>query len=242
MPALSLSFKWILCPILVASIARIGSADEPKQVALTAMQILDRMAKTYADCKSYSDSGLVKTVFIDADGNRTVEKPFNTAFVRPDRFRFEYHEKAGDERKNRYLVWRNGKEVQTWWDIKPEVAKPESLSLALAGATGVSSGSAHTVPALLLPEEIGGRKLTEMTEAKKLEDARLDKADCFRIQGLYVAKPMTLWIDKKTFLVRRMDTENKFDNFRTESTTTYDPVLDGKIADKMLEFDPPKQK
>jgi hypothetical protein len=53
---------------------------------------------------------------------------------------------------------------------------------------------------------------------------------------------MTLWIDKKTFLVRRIDTQTKFGYFRTEKTTTYDPVIDGEITDKMLEFDPPKQK
>jgi len=81
-----------------------------------------------------------------------------------------------------------------------------------------------------------------MTEAKKIDDAKLDKADCFRVQGKQGADPMTLWIDKKTFLVRRIDTEHKFDNFRTEITTTYDPLIDGEITDKMLEFDPPKQK
>jgi hypothetical protein len=42
--------------------------------------------------------------------------------------------------------------------------------------------------------------------------------------------------------VRRVDEQAKFDNFRTEQTTIYEPVIDGEITDKMLEFDPPQQK
>jgi outer membrane lipoprotein-sorting protein len=229
------------CCLITAVVVLPVSADEPNPEALKAQDVLDRMAKVYAGCKSYRDSGVVKTVFIQDANNHTVEKPFTTAFVRPDRFRFEYKEKQ-DGQERRYLVWRKGKEVQTWWDIKPGIEKPESLDLALAGATGVSGVSAHTVPALLLPNEVGGRRLTDMTGAKRIEDAKLDKVDCFRIEGKYADSPMTLWIDKKTFLVRRIDSQQKFGNFRTEATTTYDPVTDDEIPDKKLEFDPPKEK
>jgi outer membrane lipoprotein-sorting protein len=216
-------------------------ADEPKPDALKAQDVLARMAKVYAGCKSYRDTGAVKTVFVDATGNRTVEKPFKTAFVRPDRFRFEYTAKQGG-REDRYIVWRKGKEVQTWWDITPGVEKPESLDLALAGATGVSGGSARTVPTLLLPKEVRGGRLTDLTEAKRADDAKIGKVDCLRIEGKYGGHPMTLWIDKKTFLVRRIDSKKKFDDFSTEQTTTYDPVIDGEIPDKALQFDPPKGK
>ena len=234
----------------VAAVASAGAAQaeakkkpvgDETQNALTAKQILGRMAKAYATCKSYRDSGTVKTDFIEANGTRTVELPFTTAFVRPDRFRFEYRDKQVDNEEICYVVWRRGKNVQTWWDIKPGVETPNSLGLALAGATGVSGGSAHTIPALLLPEEVGGR-LTEITDAKRIDDAKLGKAYCFRMQGTYGASPLTLWIDKKTSLVRRIDTQNKFANFRTEQTTTYDPLIDTEITDKMLEFNVAKPK
>jgi len=79
---------------------------------------------------------------------------------------------------------------------------------------------------------------------KRVEDAKLDKVDCFRIEGNghRADSSMTLWIDQKTFLVRRIDEQNKFDDFHTVDTTTYDPVTDEEIPDKKLEFDPPKQK
>ena len=237
MPVVSMPAAYCL---IAAAVVLSVSADEPKPQALKAQDVLDRMAKAYAGCKSYHDSGVVKTVIVQTGGNLTVAKPFTTAFVRPDRFRFEYKEKDGGGQERRYIVWRKGKEVQTWWDGKPGVEKPESLNLALAGATGVSGESAHTVPALLLPKEVEGRRLTDMTEAKRIDDAKLDKVDCFRIEGKFAGSPTMLWIDQKTFLVRRIDTQQKFDNFRTEETTTYDPVIDEEIPDKKLEFDPPK--
>src|SRR6266446_1183608 len=70
---------WGACLLLLGSGAPSAVPDEPKQDAFTANQLLDRMSKAYADCKSYRDSGIAKTVFIQADGKRTVEKPFTTA-------------------------------------------------------------------------------------------------------------------------------------------------------------------
>src|SRR5713101_189671 len=230
------------CCLISATVVLPLSGDEPKPQALKAQDVLDRMAKAYAGCKSYHDSGVVKTVLIEATGNRTVEKPFTTAFVRPDRFRFEFKSNEVDGQERRYIVWRKGKEVQTWWDLKLGVEKPESLFLALAGAAGVSGPSAHTVPAMLLPKEVEGRRLMDMTEAKRIDDVKLDKVDCFRIEGKFGGNPTTLWIDQKKFLVWRIDAQQKFDDFRTETTTTYDPAIDEEVPDKKLEFDPPKQK
>jgi outer membrane lipoprotein-sorting protein len=227
---------------LSAAVALPVQADEPLPETLKAQDVLDRMAKAYAGCKSYRDSGVVRTVFIQGAGNRTVEKPFTTAFVRPDRFRFEYQETQGGQAR-RYIVWRKGTEAQTWWDIKPGVEKARSLDLALGGATGVSGGSAHTAPALLLPNEVSGWRLTKLRDPKRIEDARLDKADCFRIQGRdFGDSPTTVWIDKKTFLVRRIDSQKKFDKFRAEETTTYDPVVNEEVPDRALEFNLPKNK
>ena len=214
----------------------LATADEPKLDDPSPRQILDRMAKAYADCKSYRDSGVVTTVFVMDTGKRTVEKPFTTAFVRPELFRFEYKNK-----NRRYLISANGQNVQTWWDLKPGIQKPESLQLAVGGATGVSGGSAARIPAMLMPGKLKGWGGVHISDAKRIKDGKLENVECFRLEGKYADNPITLWIDKKSYLVRRIDQQTKFDDFRTEQTTTYDPTIDGKITDKMLEFDPPVQ-
>ncbi len=67
-----------------------------------------------------------------------------------------------------------------------------------------------------------------------------DKVDCFRIQGKFAGRPRMIWIDMKTLLVRRIDEQVTFLDFRTETTTIYYPFCDRDIPDKMLEFAPPE--
>jgi outer membrane lipoprotein-sorting protein len=219
--------------------ASVGVVAEPEMDSLTAKELIDRMGKVYADCNSYRDTGVVTTVFIEAGSEWTEKKPFQTGFVRPNRFRFEYTDEKRNGAEYRYIVWRKGDEVQTWWDVSPGIEKPESLGLALAGATGVSGGSAHTIPELLLGEEVGGISLTAITKIKRIEDAEFDNVDCFRVTGVFVDNPERIWIDKETFLIRRIDTQVEFDDFRTDETTTYDPAINEEIADSKLAFDPP---
>lgn len=227
--------------LLVA--AKGGVADEPIDVAsLSADQILGRVAEVYSQCRSYRDSGLVTTVFFSNWGKRTVEKPFKTAFVRPDRFRFEYSENG--EPWDRYVIWRQGETVRTWWGIDPGVHDAPSLGAALAAATGVSSGSARRIPGLLLAERIeAGWDIRRLRNLKRLNDARLREADCILVQGEKGSdEPVTLWIAKKTFLIRRIDEANKFSDFRTEETTTYEPRIDTDVAPTLLDFGIPPTK
>src|SRR5438132_12536499 len=121
-PQFRLRSLFILTALAAAAIALGLRAWEWMQDALTAEEILARVARTYAEAQSYRDTGLVRTVFISDDRpDRTVEKSFKTAFIRPDDFRFEYDEKEDDGRDYRYIIWRKGKEIQTWWDVTPGV-------------------------------------------------------------------------------------------------------------------------
>ena len=230
--------RWLIYGVAVSLLAQThGTADEPKPDDPAPKQILDRMRKAYADCKTYRDSGVVKVVVVLDTGNHMDERPFTTAFVRPDQFRFDYKVK-----NSRRLIWSNGKAVHTWQDGEPGIQQPESLQLALAGATGVSGGSAARIPAMLMPDKLKGWGGVHISDAKRIKDGKLEKVECFRVEGKNVDIPISLWIDKKSYLVRRIDEQEKFDNFRTEQTTTYDPIIDEKITDEMLEFDPPVQK
>jgi hypothetical protein len=210
---------------------------------MTATQILTRMAEAYATCFSYSDTGVVSTRFIKTNGTRIVEKPFTTAFIRPDRFRFEYQENG-----DRHFAWREGTTVRVEW-LKPGMTKiletmphyqqlmyPESLAMALAGMTGVSGSSAHTIPTLLLPDEIGGRRLTDMTEVCRREDALLEGEgeECYLVAGSYSGHPTVVWIEKATFCVRRIEAQHPFEGFRTETTTMYFPAINGAIDKDLL--------
>jgi hypothetical protein len=219
-------------------------------------KIIDRMARVYANCNSYRDSGVVTTLYLTDTGNRTTAKPFTTAFVRSDRFRFECKQDLGGKTPYRSIIWSNWKDIKPWWnfwsnrfeiqtwqDVKPGIEKPTSLDSALV----LAGHSAENIPKQLLHGEVWFPRLTQITETKLAEDDKLGKVECFLIEGMWADRPITLWIDKKSYLVRRTDEryEVKEANgkaFRVEMTTTYDPIIDEKIADKLLEFDPPAPK
>jgi outer membrane lipoprotein-sorting protein len=208
----------------------------------TAEQILQRMGRTYAGCRTYRDTGVVTIRFFDGENGRkrTERRPFTTAFVRPDRFRYEFLSRRGEEEFDRYLVCADGSSVRTWWDIRPGVEQKASLPEALAGPTGVSGGSARNVPALLLPEGMGGN-LTRLRDPERAEDADIDGTICYRITGDWSRGPTTLWIEKKSFLLRRIEVQGQIPNGRTESTTDYAPEIDLPIPPDLLKFDPPQE-
>ena len=160
-------------------------------------------------------------------------KPFRTAFVRPDQFRFEYDDPTPEKP---YIVWSKGDDVRNWWHVKPKVEKLPSLEIGLAGATGVSGGSAHTIPALLLPDRIGGRRLTALTDLKRLPDEAVEQTPCFKLEGKFANRPTTLWLEKATYLLVRMVQDTGL----TLSTTVYKPQVDIEIPATELEFNAPK--
>jgi hypothetical protein len=236
---LSSSFSILAFTILffvTAQTAVSGAAKHSDN--LTATDIIQRMQEAYAMSRSYSDTGVVKTVFIHPDRKRTVEKPFTTAFIRPDQFRFEYREKKPIFGERRFIIFRKGKDLQIYSDLKLGM-QLESLDRAVAAATGISGGSAIRVPAMLLPSEIKWRRAIRFNMPKRVEDDRIAQIDCFRIHDLIGGSPTILWIDKEKFLLQKVYREQKFDDFRAQTTTIYEPLLNEKVTDEMLDFNLP---
>jgi outer membrane lipoprotein-sorting protein len=221
-----------------------GLADETQLKTLSVPEIVERLKKTYANCKTYRDSGAVKTVFLSENRKtkRTEIRPFTTVFVRPDQLRYEFKSREGEEEWSRYIVWSNGSETRTWWDINnPKEEKVACLSFGLAGATGVSGGSALTVPSLLVKLGIESGQILQLSKSKTIEEDQIGKRKCFKIR-LDGEEPVAFWIDQGTYLILRIDEHSKFKDFETETTTTYDPQIDVKIPPKLLEFGKPEEK
>ena len=229
----------------------VSSADdatpEVETDGITAEHILTRVADVYKACKSYSDAGESKTVIFEGDLRRHVDrKPFTTAFVRPDRFRFEFSLPlpVPGAQPMPYIVWANDRDVRTWFDAGTRIEEEVSLGMALGGALGVSGGCSHTIPVLLMPEEIEGGNVAELQQPNRIADSVLDEVACYCIQGRREENGLgsiTLWISKRTCLIHRIDRTNKFPTFRTETTTTYKPKVDAVIDESRLVFNAPEK-
>lgn len=220
--------------LLVASFNLGGCGNQSSNADPSSQEILAQMNQAYANCTTYQDTGVVTTTFINSTGRTTIQKPFFTAFVSPDRFRFEYKDSLSSTAPP-YIIWRDGVEVLSWSIINPGIRTEDSIGTAIARATGVSDGSAATIPPLLLPE-IGLRMF--YGETQRIDDAVIDGVNCFRI--LENATGDTVWIDAKTFLIRRIEAQHTFSDFSTETVTTYNPVFNGVVTYEMLAFNPPQ--
>jgi len=235
---------------------------------MTPEEVLANVRNAYASCHTYQDRGDVVNVDTRANGRRrTRSRPFRTWFTRPDYFRFEFADRdiGPEEEWDRYVVWRAGAQTRTWWSVKGEDA-PESLSMALAGATGISGSSAIRVPRLLIPE-LGGKEFPVRLAADETIGGRLCK--------VLLAGPTrgeeTWAIDAETWMLLRVTTRTVFDqamheelaraqesvrhlleaqglnppilthtdDWVSDSTTTYEPTFDADIPAETFHFRPP---
>ena len=75
----------------------------------------------------------------------------------------------------------------------------------------------------------------------RIEDGTIGDKSFYRLQSPPQQTPQatsveTVWIDKETFLIRRVFVESQFANFRTESTTDYDASINLPIPPELLAF------
>lgn len=217
---------------------------------LSVEEIINNVHKIYREAQTYTDSGEVKTVFVRG-GKGTDTKPFTTAFVRPDRFRFEfkYKLKPDDPDWIRFIVWQNGSEIIS--SIANKNRPLESFYMAIAGPVGLSGGSAFYIPSLLRPYEVRGSKITDLQEIKIIESKggviQMNGVKSADIKGLskfyddqglatLFHEDVNLWIDSKSFLIKKIDIHTTSADFESTASITYNPEINVVIDDKKLEF------
>jgi hypothetical protein len=248
----------ILSPLLAAALAIAAAAaaaqDAPAaDPAAPPMKILLAMSRTYSGCRSYRDTGKVKTRSVMEEGSFGSDVPFSTAFVRDGPFRFQFTDSGLGEASSVCILWWNGAEVQSWWDAKPGVRRSESLQQALDVASGISTGASLRVPGMLLPSVVGSGP--PLIDPERIDDAVTGGASCFRIKGKSRATPytettgsstvtvkdeaVTLWIDRATFLLRKVEEARTLDSYRSTRTTTYTPEINVDIPADQLAFNAP---
>ncbi len=177
-----------------------------------APSVLAKMAETYAGLRSYQDSGSVRYGILGTEQEVT----FKTAFVRPNGFRFEWisHHPFAPLKfvKTRSVVRFDGAKAYTWNKFYLKEAterQDESLSLAVAGATGVSAGSAHRIATLLIPDlwkdGAFGSSMSKLGDAKVVGTEVLDGVDCYRVSGSHRNERMDLWIGRSDYLLRKVE-------------------------------------
>jgi len=199
-------------------------------------EIINNVHKTYREAQTYIDKGEVKTTVIMKGSQHFDTKPFNTVFVRPDQFRYEFQYKPNPDESywDKYIVWQHGNEILKQKSTKNKIETLQLLSMAIASATGISGGSAHYIPSLLLPYEVGGIKITNLKNIEIVES----KEGVIQIEGsLQDEVSVNLWIDSESFLIKKIDIHTKSDDFESTTSITYNPKVNVSIDDEKLKFE-----
>jgi outer membrane lipoprotein-sorting protein len=150
---------------------------------MTAEAALQAMLARYASVESYQDRGVALTKWRDKP--QADEIIFTTFFRRPNRFRFEWtsHHPYPPLRhlKTHHVIWSDGTNAFSYRDQNGGVEPEESLVMAIAGATGISKGSALTVSNMLLPE-MNAVSLADLQDLRLREDI-FEETSCYCIYG-----------------------------------------------------------
>ena len=227
---------------LLAVTLSVTAQDQPKDPKLA--EILNRMAKAYATCKTYRDTGTARSVTTRGDKKPFVsESRFTTVFVRPQKLRYEVRHVRWDKREECVILWRSGQDVKAWLDgYQPQERQP-SITAAVSASQGIFTDAYPYVPAQLFIEEgLVGMNFTMMLkDAIRLEDAPLEDHLCYRMEVKHGPSLFTVWVDQKTFAVRQLTTVGTGRDRKYEHTVIFHPVLDGEVTEKDLEYNPPKK-
>ena len=215
---------------------------------LTGQQIFDRMLRVYAKATTYQDKGTVTTDFYEfgqEKPNYTRLRNFETAFDRRSRrfrFRYETQNSSFFDLPNEMVVWSQGSNTHLWWTMdNAPASRMETLTDALATATGVSGTSSRKIPGLLLTEPIGaGWGIDSLKNIKLIGTDFQGKRSCYRLSGIYGKNQVAfLWVDQQSFLLLRLDEGLPIPKAITKTSMTYRPILNRPIPGQALVFEPP---
>ena len=209
------------------------------QTTSNAKSILDNMFKAYSRLSSYQDEGIVIETRDEPTGGTIEKMPFKTSFRRPNMFRFEWTDYGITKLGRTHIVWSNGKEAFTYWE-PDRYEKEKSLGLAVAGASGVSSGTAWTVSSLLLPEEISGATWKKQEKVSLAGEEVVDGVSSYHLKAVFGDGPLELWVGKTDFLVRKLRRERKYDDvLRITEESRRKIQVNHSLPDVAFNYKPP---
>lgn len=210
------------------------------EVRLTAHDILSKVSSTYRDCKSYWDSGASKTEFLMDDGSKgVILTEFHTALRRRSelelRYRFTFRNSFyGHNYDKPTILWHDRQRTLICDEGQVDFKQEESLRLASARLTGISLGTSHMIPALLMPDLIKGRRIVDLSALLPPKLEKLEDEFCYRVEGLSGGEKTVLWIHHNSFLILKVLEHLTVEEEVGLRTTSYVPVLNEKIPVELL--------
>lgn len=167
-----------------------------------AKAIVAKTLANYAKIETYQAEGKSVTVMNQGGSDMTLESTFTIKLGRPSLYCINWKGMMGQKG----AVWNAGEGPFLFMGMGKEYSKMTSDGMALAAATGISSGAANTIPSMFFPESRGSSVLSQLTELAFVKMEALEGEECYVISGKSKVFPAyTLWISKERSLLIRAE-------------------------------------
>ncbi len=203
----------------IHQIASLNAVPKPGHIlqqvpgqTLTAAQIAERCKNAYAALTSYQVTSSVVSQSITAADSQA--HTWNTSatirFVRPGKIHAEGTDMSGQP----FAYVSDGVGTEETDETQKGRWEKENSEMAIASVTGIAQSAATTIPALLLNTRGGGAPLPRTvgkTLSPEVTEDTLNGQACYvltaHLETPELAEITSLWIDEKTYLVRRSVTD-----------------------------------
>jgi outer membrane lipoprotein-sorting protein len=110
----------------------------------------------------------------------------------------------------------------------------------LAGAVGISGGSAWWIPNLLMPQPGLAKAMLHMKDAHFSGERNIDGVACTGVVGRDIQGDLnTIWVEKERKLIRSIEFERQIQDIRVNTTITYKPDINVDIPKEKFELNIP---
>jgi hypothetical protein len=195
---LAMRIQWKFGIVILVSL--VISTVVEAEITPSAKQILESVKSVYLKSESYEDQGTVE-VRDRIDPEFVEKEQFHTHFIRHKYFAFEFD---GDARygETYSVVMQDGVTTREW-SVDEKSKACDSLLKELRNACGTTSSISCTVPLLLLGQQ---NHIFQANTLERIDDRAIDEMPCYRISLKNGASESVLWVDHRSFLIRRIDT------------------------------------
>ena len=203
-----------------------------------AKALLESVVQRYASISSYEDTGSVTRYDGSVEPYRI---DFTNAYKGPSLFRFAFATPHPypplHHIVTRYVLGFDGSAA--YFRMKPQdqperLEAAQSVSLAIAKGTGISSGAAHTISRLLLPD-VTGLSILDLVDVQATEDATIAGVKCLSVTAQHPrGGEWKLWIEQEGLLIRKMTVRHGPDSESFSEEMHEHIRIDGPIDDRQF--------
>lgn len=200
---MKMGLKLVLALTLMAIINTPAYTEETD-----AAVIFNKVVETYKAMDTYQSEGIATTEVISPQGNTKLQTVFTIKLKKPNLYQISWRQinQAMPQMSQIGAVWNAGDQPYLFigaMGVKNEYYKVDKDEMAIAGATGISSGAAYTIPSLFLSffqNQTPGFLHLTAPKIERLEE--IDGRECYVISGSSkVSAKETFWISKDGYLI-----------------------------------------